>query len=155
MRLVSGLKVIVLVVTLGLGGTAMGQQVEPETWRLNNERLSNDGRQVEAEHVPDPARGEKLFKECRKCHAVEPSEVKIGPSLAGIVGRRPGSMPAFGYSQDMIDFGTSGAVWDDESLDRFLTRPRALIAGTKMVFQGFRRPNDREDLIAYLATIRG
>ena len=85
----------------------------------------------------------------------EPGQVKIGPSLAGVVGRRPGSVPAFGYSKDMIDYGASGAVWNAPTLDRFLTRPRALIGGTKMVFQGFRKPTDRDDLIAYLSTIRG
>ena len=109
----------------------------------------------EVARPPDPARGETLFKTCRKCHAVQPGQVKIGPSLAGIVGRRPGSVPAFGYSQDMIDYGASGAVWNRQTLDRFLTRPRAMIGGTKMVFQGFRKPSDRADLIAYLSTIQG
>lgn len=139
MRLVRGCKAMGLVALLCLGSAAMAQQFEP----------------AEIERAPDPARGERLFKECRKCHAVEPGQVKIGPSLAGVVGRRPGSAPAFGYSQDMIDYGASGAVWNENGLDRFLTRPRALIGGTKMVFQGFRKPADRADLIAYLATIRG
>ena len=53
----------------------------------------------------------------------------------------------------MIDLGVSGTLWNDESLDRFLTRPRSLVAGTKMVFQGFRKQADRDDLIAYLSTI--
>ena len=30
-----------------------------------------------------------------------------------------------------------------------------MIAGTKMVFQGFRKPADRADLIAYLSRFRG
>jgi len=111
--------------------------------------------QTETERLPDSTRGRMLFKTCRKCHAVEPGRVKIGPSLAGVVGRRPGSVPAFGYSNDMIDYGASGVIWNAQTLDRFLTRPRALIAGTKMVFQGFRKPADRADLIAYLSTIRG
>ena len=136
-----GCKLLALV--LVLGGVAEAQQaVSPRP-------------QEEIERLPDPTRGERLFKACRKCHAVEPGQVKIGPSLAGVVGRRAGSMPAFGYSKDMIDYGASGAVWNDQTLDRFLTRPRALIGGTKMVFQGFRKPTDRADLIAYLSTIRG
>ncbi len=107
------------------------------------------------EHVPDPARGETLFRACLQCHTAAPGEVKIGPSLAGVVGRTPGSVPGFGYSQGMIDLGRSGAVWNTGTLDRFLTRPRAMIAGTKMVFWGYRKPEDRADLIAYLATIPG
>ncbi|MEZ5931897.1 MAG: cytochrome c family protein [Alphaproteobacteria bacterium] len=131
---------ILLVSILSLGAPAMGQQArfEPEP---------------EVERLPDRAHGEKLFKECRKCHEISPGQVKIGPSLAGIVGRRAGSTPGFGYSQDMIDLGAAGTVWNQTSLDRFLSRPRAMVAGTKMVFQGFRKQADRDDLIAYLSTI--
>ncbi len=146
-----GSKALALAFCFCLGAPAMAQDFRTERPRLGGTAAIDDPKPV---RPPDPARGEKLFKECRKCHAVQPGEVKIGPSLAGIVGRRPGSMPAFGYSQDMINFGASG-TWNEETLDRFLTRPRALIAGTKMVFQGFRKPYDRADLIAYLSTIRG
>ncbi len=150
----TGCKAMALLFSLSIAATAVAQNAG--TGRLPlPPGAATDIQEPEPERLPDPARGEKLFKECRKCHAVRPGEVKIGPSLAGVVGRRPGSMPAFGYSRDMINFGTSGAIWNEESLDRFLTKPRALIAGTKMVFQGFRKPYDRADLIAYLSTIRG
>jgi cytochrome c len=119
------------------------------------QQFGNTEPEPETVRPPDPARGERLFKDCLKCHTIVPGEVKIGPSLAGVVGRRPGSVPGFGYSQDMISFGASGIVWNTDNLDQFLTRPRALVAGTKMVFQGFRRPADRDDVIAYLSTIRG
>lgn len=109
----------------------------------------------EPERLPDPVRGQQLFNACLKCHTVVPGEVKIGPSLAGVVGRRPGSIPDFGYSQDMINFGASGVLWNEDNLDQFLIKPRALINGTKMVFQGFRKQADRDDIIAYLLTIRG
>lgn len=146
----TGFKAMALTATLCFSGSATGQQADtrfPQPFDI-------EAVEQEAERLPDPARGERLFKACRKCHETIPGEVKIGPSLVGVVGRRPGSVPAFGYSQDMIDFGVSGAVWNDESLDRFLTRPRAMIAGTKMVFQGFRKPYDRADLIAFLSTLR-
>ena len=107
------------------------------------------------EHQPDPKHGEVLFRACLKCHTATPGEVKIGPSLAGIVGRRTGSVADFGYSSDMIDFGRSGGVWDLKTLDRFLTRPRAMVGRTKMVFFGLRKPEDRADLIAYLSSLRG
>ena len=134
---------LALAILLGAGGSATAQQ------------FGNTGLETETVRPPDPVRGERLFKECLKCHTIVPGEVKIGPSLAGVVGRRPGSVPGFGYSQDMINFGTSGIVWNSENLDRFLTKPRALIGGTKMVFEGFRRLADRDDVIAYLSTIRG
>lgn len=139
----NGCKALALVAILGFGGIVHAQQA------------ASPPLQTETERPPDPSRGQTLFKACRKCHAIEPGQVKIGPSLAGVVGRRPGSVPAFGYSEDMIDYGASGVVWNAQTLDRFLIRPRAMIGGTKMVFQGFRKPADRDDLIAYLSTIRG
>lgn len=141
MRFLNSFMTLILALMLGFGDVATAQQfgdTEPEPVRL-----------------PDLARGEQLFKECLKCHTIAPGQVKIGPSLAGVVGRQPGSIPAFGYSQDMINFGASGIVWNEDNLDQFLTRPRSMIAGTKMVFQGFRKQADRDDLIAYLSTIRG
>ncbi len=143
MRVLLGLQTLALAILLSTGGSVTAQQfgsTSPET---------------ETVRPPDLARGERLFKECLKCHAIRPGEVKIGPSLAGVVGRRPGSVPGFGYSQDMINFGASGIVWNPDNLDRFLTKPRGVIAGTKMVFEGFRRTADRDDVIAYLSTIRG
>jgi cytochrome c len=143
MRLLLGLRMLALATLLGFGGPVSAQQ------------FGNTEPEPEAVRPPDPARGERLFKECLKCHTIVPGEVKIGPSLAGVVGRRPGSIPGFGYSQSLIDLGASGIVWNSDNLDRFLTRPRSLVAGTKMVFQGYRKPADRDDIIAYLSTIRG
>jgi len=100
---------------------------------------------------PDSENGEKIFKTCRQCHTTIPNEKKIGPSLAGIVGKRPGSVEGFGYSQDMIDFGAAGNIWDERTLDLFLTKPRDLISRTKMAFPGFKKASDRADLIAYLS----
>lgn len=99
----------------------------------------------------DPAQGEKIFKKCKQCHTVEQGRKKIGPSLAGVVGRRPGSVEGFGYSQDMIDFGAAGNLWNAGTLDVFLIKPRDLISKTKMAFPGLRKRSDREDLIAYLS----
>ena len=143
MRLLLGLQMLALVILLGSGSSATAQQ------------FGNTAPEPEVVRPPDPVRGERLFKECLKCHTIVPGEVKIGPSLAGVVGRRPGSVPGFGYSQDMVNFGASGIVWNADNLDRFLTRPRSLIAGTKMVFQGYRKLSDRDDIIAYLSSVRG
>lgn len=102
----------------------------------------------------DLTNGEKIYRKCRQCHTTKAGEIKIGPSLAGVVGRRPGSIEGFGYSQSMIDFGTGGNVWNGATLDAYLTRPRNLVPKTKMVFPGLRKATDRADLIAYLSQFR-
>ncbi|NNH30321.1 c-type cytochrome [Rhizobium sp. SEMIA 4085] len=44
----------------------------------------------------DASRGEKLFARCSACHSVNGQE-KIGPSLAGVVGRKAGSVEGARY----------------------------------------------------------
>jgi cytochrome c len=47
----------------------------------------------------DSAAGQQFFTtHCGACHATEPGVNKIGPSLAGVVGRKSGSAPGFNYS---------------------------------------------------------
>ncbi len=99
----------------------------------------------------DAASGKKVFKKCKQCHTLEVGKTKIGPSLAGVVGRRPGTVEGFKYSQAMIDFGAAGNVWDEATLDVYLTKPRNLVKKTKMAFPGLKKESDRADLIAYLA----
>lgn len=99
----------------------------------------------------DSANGEKIFKKCKQCHTLERGRKKIGPSLAGVLGRRPGSVEGFKYSQDMVDFGAAGNLWSTRTLDVYLTKPRGLIKKTKMAFPGLKKESDRGDLIAYLS----
>ena len=92
--------------------------------------------------------GETLFKKnCAVCHTLEDGKNKIGPSLAGIVGRKAGSVPGFSYSAANKD---SGDTWNDTTLDTYLTDPRKFMPGTKMVFAGLKNSEDRKALIEYL-----
>ena len=96
----------------------------------------------------DPRAGEAVFrKNCFVCHTTEDGKNKIGPSLHGIVGRHSASLPGFQYSEAMK---SADKVWDAQSLDLYLTNPRGLVAGTKMVFVGLKNEQDRQDIIAYL-----
>ena len=99
----------------------------------------------------DAARGRTVFARCAACHAVTPGTNRLGPSLAGIMGRKAGSAAGFNYSPAMKG---SKVVWNARSLDGFLTRPAAVVPGTKMVFAGLPNPADRANLIAYLNTVR-
>ena len=99
----------------------------------------------------DPAAGEKAFRQCRSCHAVEPDKNRVGPSLHGIVGRKAGSAPGFaGYSEGLK---SAGFVWDEGKLDAYLTSPKALIADSRMSFAGMAAADERANLIAYLKTL--
>ena len=99
----------------------------------------------------DPAVGEKVFaSHCAVCHATTPGENKIGPSLAGIVGSKSGTVPGFDFSPAMKN---ANVTWDDANLDKFLENPAGFIHGTKM-FVNLPSETDRQNVIAYLNTLK-
>jgi cytochrome c len=107
--------------------------------------------------LPAPARaqdadnGKTVFRQmCSPCHALAPGRTLVGPTLFGVVGRKSGSESNFQYSDANKK---SGLTWDAPTLDRYLTAPREVMQGTKMVFAGLKDDQKRHDVIAYLATI--
>ena len=98
----------------------------------------------------DAAKGEKVFKKCKSCHAIEEGKNKTGPSLYGVVDREAGSIEGYKYSKAMAG---SGLVWDAATLDGYLENPRKYLKGTKMSFAGLKKDTDRTNVIAYLATL--
>lgn len=98
----------------------------------------------------DAANGEKVFRKCKACHAVEEGKNKVGPSLYNIVDNAVGQVDGFKYSKAMAAYGEGGAVWDAATLDAYLEAPRKAVKGTKMAFAGLRKAEDRADVIAYL-----
>jgi cytochrome c len=100
----------------------------------------------------DAQAGEALFKKnCTVCHTTEAGKNKIGPSLSGVVGRHSASVGDFAYSEAMKK---ADKTWDDQTLDTYLTNPRALVPGTKMIFVGFKNEQDRQNIIAYLNSVK-
>jgi cytochrome c len=100
----------------------------------------------------DAAAGTATFKaKCALCHSPVAGQNRIGPSLFGVVGRPAGSVSGFNYSPANK---TSGKTWDDATLDTYLTNPKALVPGTKMVFPGLPAAADRANVIAYLDTLK-
>jgi cytochrome c len=104
-----------------------------------------------AQAAGDPAKGKQQFSKCSICHSAEAGEDKVGPSLAGIVGRKSASDAKFAYSAAMKNFNQT---WDEKTLDTYLANPRQTVPGTKMVYPGLKNQADRDDLIAYLATLK-
>ena len=101
----------------------------------------------------DPANGQKLFKKCEACHSLEEGKKKIGPSLYKVFGATPGQVAKFRYSKGMVEYGKTGVVWDEETLDAWLTKPKDVIKRTKMAFPGLKKAEDRADVIAYLKSL--
>ena len=77
---------------------------------------------------------------------MEPGKAILGPSLAGIVGRRAGSEPGYSYSPAMKE---ANIVWDAKSLDAYLNDPQKVVPGNKMPFPGLKTDTDRADVIAF------
>jgi cytochrome c len=95
----------------------------------------------------DAATGKLVFAQCRTCHVTDPGINRIGPSLAGIVGRESGSIPGFKYSEANA---SSDVTWTEEKLFQYLEKPMRVIPKTKMIYAGLPDPQKRADLIAYL-----
>ncbi len=93
------------------------------------------------------AAGKVVFAQCRSCHVTDPGVNKTGPSLAGIVGRKAGSIADFNYSP--ANKG-SGIDWTEEHLYAYLENPQRVVPKTKMIFPGLREAQKRADVIAYL-----
>ena len=102
----------------------------------------------------DPTAGQTVFNQkCASCHTVTPDLAHglLGPNLVGVVGRTAGTMAGWDFSPALKD---SKLVWTDENLSKWLTDSAAFVAGAKM---DLKVPNrfEREDLIAYLKTLKG
>ena len=98
----------------------------------------------------DPEAGAKVFRKCRACHVVDKEQDRVGPHLKGVVGRKPGAVEGYSYSDAMMAYGEEH-VWDAETLAAYLEAPKKVVEGTKMQFAGLRKAEDRENVIAYLA----
>ncbi len=95
----------------------------------------------------DADAGEKVFNQCKACHTIEAGGPnRVGPNLHGIVGRKAGSAAGFNYSDAMKAAGS----WDEASLDKYLTDPKAAVPGNKMAFAGVKNDQSRKDLVAFL-----
>lgn len=92
-----------------------------------------------------------MFKsQCAVCHSPTSGRNLSGPSLAGVVGRKAGSVANFHYSEANK---ASGEVWDAATLEKYLAAPRQVVPGTTMTYPGLKDEHKRSDLIAYLSTL--
>ncbi len=102
---------------------------------------------VPAHAAGDAARGEQKFVECGACHSLKPGVAMVGPSLAGLFGRKAGSLTDFRYSPAMR---RSGITWDAQTLDKFVADPQSAVPANRMPYAGLTDADARADLIMYL-----
>ena len=98
--------------------------------------------------------GKKVFKKCKSCHKVgEAAKNGVGPHLNGIFGRAAASLDGFKYSKPMKAAAGDGLVWDEAKLREFLKKPKAMIKKTKMSFNGLKKEEHLDGIIAYLKSV--
>jgi len=89
--------------------------------------------------------GKEVYAKCLGCHSFHVN--RTGPLHCGLFGRKVGSVKGYTYSDAMqnADF-----IWDEATLDDFLSSPLSMLAGTSMGFAGINDSQQRRDLIAFL-----
>jgi cytochrome c len=96
----------------------------------------------------DAGRGARLYGACAACHSLEPDRNMTGPSLAGVWGRKAGSVESFDRYSPALK--AVNVVWSESTLDQWLKSPAQFIPNNHMTFAGIPNPQQRADLIAFL-----
>jgi cytochrome c len=102
----------------------------------------------------DPAKGKAAFvRQCTICHTSDKGDDnRFGPNLFGIVGRKAGTVPGFTYTNAFKN--RANWEWTEDAIGGWMMFPSTMIPGTAMgVFQGIAE-KDRDDLVAYLTTLK-
>ncbi len=106
-----------------------------------------------AQTAGDPVMGAQQFGQCRVCHTAEKGGPDgVGPNLYGVYGSKAATRRSkFAYSPELK---AAGLTWNEAMLDRWLTDPAAVVKGTRMSFIGLPRRAARQNVIAYLKTLK-
>lgn len=97
-------------------------------------------------------KGQELSRQCVGCHDFTSNmRLMIGPPLWKLVGRDSAKIKKFKYSNSLKNYGKK---WSNENLYFFLENPKEYVKGTKMLFKGLRKSDDRINLILYLNSLK-
>lgn len=95
--------------------------------------------------------GQQVFEQkCTMCHSLQPAPGKMGPPLAGVVGRKAATAPGFAYSAGLKN---SNITWTADQLDAFIKAPGKTVPGTKMLL-GEADAAKRAAVIQYLTSVK-
>ncbi len=106
---------------------------------------------VGATGTVNAADGEKVFKKCKACHALEAGKHKVGPSLAGVVGRKAGTADGYNRYKGLKDADWN---WDEAALMDYLEDPskftKAKNGQRSSMSLKLKKEDDRKAVIEYL-----
>ena len=156
--------VLVAGVTAMLSGVIADKLVHPKDLKqdaiaIDGAAVASGGPKVEKKAEPilhliasaDIARGEKLSKACAACHSFDNGGPnKVGPNLWGTLGSAKASKGGFEYSSALAG---KGGNWGYLEMNQFLWKPKKYAPGTKMNYNGLKKPEDRAAMIAWLRTL--
>ena len=108
-----------------------------------------------ADDAADLAAASKQFlNSCGVCHTVDPkAEIRQGPNLATVYGRKAATLAEFpAYSDALKKAGAGGLVWNDETLDKWITSATDFVPGAMMPYA---QPDaeKRKLVIAFLKSV--
>lgn len=97
------------------------------------------------------ADGEAVFKKCKACHTLEAGKHRVGPSLAGVVGRKAGTAEGYNRYKGLKD---ADWVWTEDELMAYLEDPTKFTkdkSGQRSAM-GFKlkKEDERKAVIEYL-----
>lgn len=101
----------------------------------------------------DAAKGKAVFTaQCSICHRTAANAPPaIGPNLFRVVGRKAGTLAGYSYSPAMKAFGKP---WTPAQIGAYLAAPQTVVKGNKMPFAGIKDAAKRNDVVAYMATLK-
>lgn len=105
----------------------------------------------EAPAGPSLASAPAAFGQCAACHSLKPGAHGVGPSLFGVYGTKAGAVAGYTFSPELT---ASGLTWDDATLDKWIAGPMTLVPGTRMTYPGLADPAKRQELIAFIKTLK-
>jgi len=95
--------------------------------------------------------GEKVFRKCMACHSVKAGQHRVGPSLAGVVGRQAGSAEGYNRYKGLKD---ADWTWTEDELVAYLEDPTGYTKAkngnrSSMAFK-LKDLDDRKAVVEYL-----
>lgn len=102
----------------------------------------------------DAKAGELVAKKCTSCHTFDKGgKHGVGPNQWGLVGSDFAHAEGYNYSAALKALHGK-KKWTPQEISDFLANPKKHTPGNKMAFAGIKKPEERANLIAYLATLK-